>query len=80
MRLKKSVAISESGFIFNAERGDSFSVNGIGMDILAQMKADVTEADIQGYLLSRYDIDPDTCEKDVYDFIKVLNRYNMLEL
>ena len=38
MKLKKNIATSEAGFIFNPGTGDSFSVNNIGSEILVMFK------------------------------------------
>ena len=38
MKLKKNIATSEAGLIFNPGTGDSFSVNSIGSEILAMLK------------------------------------------
>ena len=36
--LKKNIAVSESGFVFNPTSGDSFSLNTVGTEILKLMK------------------------------------------
>lgn len=79
MKLKKNIAISESGFIFNSERGDSFSANPIGQDILELLREGNEEPEIAKTLLEKYEIDAPTLEKDVYDFVKMLNQFNLLE-
>ena len=79
MKLNKSVAVSENGFVFNASRGESYSTNGIGKRILSLLQEGKDQAAIQGFLLNEYDIDAVTCEKDVYDFIKMLVQFNLLE-
>ena len=38
MKLKKNIAISETGFIFNPSSGDSYSTNPIGLEIINLMK------------------------------------------
>ena len=38
MKLKKNIAISESGFVFNPEIGTSFTTNSLGVAILKQLK------------------------------------------
>jgi hypothetical protein len=38
MRIKKNIAISESGFIFNPAVGDSYSTNPIGAEIIKMLK------------------------------------------
>ena len=34
MRLKKNIAVSDSGFVFNPTTGDSYSLNPVGKEIL----------------------------------------------
>jgi hypothetical protein len=38
MRIRKNIAISENGFIFNPLTGDSFSVNETGIFIIQKTK------------------------------------------
>ena len=80
MKLKKSIALSESGFVFNAERGDSFSVNPTGLAIMQWLKDGVKPEEIKGYLLEKFEIDEATSEKDLYDFIQMLNQFNLIEV
>lgn len=79
MKLKKSIAISEGGFVFNAERGDSFSTNPIGIEILQLLKDGESKTAIHNFIQSKYQVDEATCEKDVYDFIKMLNQHNFIQ-
>jgi hypothetical protein len=79
MKLKKSIAISEDGFVFNAGRGESFSTNGIGTRILNLLQEGKDQEAIQGFILNEYDIDAGTCEKDIYDFIKMLVQYSLVD-
>jgi hypothetical protein len=79
MRLRKNIATSESGLIFNPVTGDSFSVNGTGADILIKLRENTTEEDIIKYLSSKYDVDAIQLEKDMDDFFSLLNEYNLLE-
>ena len=46
MRIKKNIAVSESGFLFNPSTGDSFSVNPVGQDVIKLMKEDKSDEDI----------------------------------
>lgn len=80
MKLKKSIALSESGFVFNAERGDSFSVNPTGLAIMQWLKEGREPEEIQGRLQEKFVVDETTCEKDLYDFIKMLNQFNLIEV
>ena len=77
--LKKNIAVSESGFVFNPTTGDSFSLNGVGTDILKLMKEGKSESEIKTAVRTWYDIDEDTLEKDYYDFLKMLGQYKLLD-
>lgn len=79
MKLKKSVAISETGFVFNPGRGESFTTNPIGLDILQLLKEGKSEPEILEHLADLYQVDQATCEKDLYDFLSILKKYNLLE-
>ena len=70
MQLKKNIAISDSGFLFNPSTGDSYSVNPIGREIIELLKEEKEDDVIISEILSKYMIDKDTIEKDLYDFKK----------
>jgi hypothetical protein len=72
MKIKKNVAISESGFIFNPTTGDSFSTNPIGLEIIRMLKDDKSKDEIRKSILSKYITDESTFEKDYYDFVMML--------
>ena len=57
MKLNKNLAISESGFIFNPSTGDSFSVNGIGAEVIQLLKEENTAEEIIRALLEKYDVE-----------------------
>jgi hypothetical protein len=78
--LKKNVALSDSGFVFNPTNGDSFSLNGIGLDILLMLKESKREEEIKKALRAKYDVDEATVEKDYYDFLKMLGQFKLLDV
>jgi Coenzyme PQQ synthesis protein D (PqqD) len=79
MKLKKNIATSEAGFIFNPGTGDSFSVNNIGSEILALFKEDRSLNDVIESISIRYDVEKSQLEKDLDDFVSQLYGYNLLE-
>jgi hypothetical protein len=79
MKLKKNIATSENGFIFNPSTGDSFSSNSIAADILAQMKSGKTCLEIKQQILDTYDVDEAQLERDWEDWILQLKDANLLE-
>jgi hypothetical protein len=68
MHLRKNVATSESGFIFNPATGDSFSANPLAADIIAQSKDGLSAAEIKKNILEQYDVDAAMLDRDWDDF------------
>lgn len=79
MKLKKNVAISDSGFLFNPSTGDSYSVNPIGMEIIAMLHDNKQKEEIKKQVMSNYICDESTFEKDFYDFSLMLRNYKLTE-
>ena len=79
MKIKKNVAISESGFIFDAARGYSYSTNDTGGEILAWLKEGKSKTEILDGLMTGYLTDRATAEKDFDDFCNVLHQFNLAD-
>jgi hypothetical protein len=77
MNIKKNIAVSDSGFIFNPNNGDSFTLNPIGLKIFQLIKEGKSESEIKEVVLEEYNVDAITLEKDIYDFSKSLVRYKL---
>lgn len=79
MKLKKNIATSEEGFIFNPATGDSFSTNAIGSDIILLLKESKSIPIIIETICEKYDVDRSLFEKDLDDFASQLKDYNILD-
>ena len=79
MKLKKNIATSEAGFIFNPGTGDSFSVNAIGAEIISMLKENKTYQEIFEDITSRYEVEKNQIERDMDDFVSLLTEYNLLD-
>lgn len=79
MKLKKNIAISESGFVFDPSSGDSFSLNTVGKEILELLNQNMSPEDIRKTMQEKYDVDDLSFEKYYYDFINTLKHYNLVE-
>lgn len=79
MKLKKNIATSESGLVFNPGNGDSFSVNEIGAEIINLMKEERSQSEIIDSISSKYETEKNQVEKDIEDFITMLVSFNLLE-
>jgi len=79
MNIKKNIATSENGFIFNPATGDSFSANEIATEILQAMKNGDTELQIKNKLLEKYEVSPEQLNRDWEDWMAQLKEANLLE-
>ena len=79
MKIKKNIAISDSGFIFNPDTGESFAANPVGLEILDMLKESLEISEIRKRILEKYNSEKDTIEKDYHDFINMLKQFNLLE-
>ena len=79
MKLKKNVAVSEAGLLFNPVTGESFSVNPIGVEILNLLREEKNFNQISEVILGKYSTDKQTLEKDFQDFLDILSHNNLLE-
>ena len=79
MKLKKNIATSESGFIFNPATGDSFAANPLAADIVARVREGVDVIAIKADILERYDVTPGQLEKDWDDLLAQLRDYHLLD-
>ena len=79
MNIKKNIALSDSGFVFDPSSGDSFSTNPIGLEIIPLMKEGREVEEIKEVLLKKYMTDATTLEKDIYDFVKMLTKLSIVE-
>jgi hypothetical protein len=79
MNIKKNIATSENGFIFNPATGDSFSANEVAAEILQAMKNGDTELQIKNKLLEKYEVSPEQLNRDWEDWMAQLKEANLLE-
>lgn len=79
MKLKKNIATSESGFVFNPVTGDSFSTNPLGTEILFMLKDGKTFEEISALVMEKYDVEQVVFERDYDDLLAQLKAFNLLE-
>ena len=79
MRLRDNIAVSESGFLFDPNSGESFSVNASGKEILRLLAKGKSLAEIEDTILSGFDIDEKSFNRYMDDFLHTLRRFNLIE-
>ncbi|MDK2976488.1 MAG: hypothetical protein PWP06_963 [Candidatus Marinimicrobia bacterium] len=79
MKLKKNIAISETGFVFDPTTGDSYTLNPVGMEILSLLKEGLELEAISARILEKYDVEKGVLERYLYDFLGLLKQYQLVE-
>jgi hypothetical protein len=79
MRIKKNIAVSASGLIFNPDTGESFTVNPIGAEIINLIKDGKPKTEIEQEVLKKYNVDKSSFERDYEDFVTLLRNYLLIE-
>lgn len=79
IQIRKNVAVSDTGFLFNPMTGDSFSVNPIGQVIIRAYQKGKSEEEILEEILEAYRVDRSTAEKDLLDFKNMLANYKLID-
>lgn len=79
MKIKKDIALSDSGFIFNPATGESYNVNNTGAAIMALLKKGLGPKEIPAALALEFDVAENTVERDVQDFMNMLMHYQLME-
>jgi len=79
MKIKKDVAISDSGFVFNPATGESFTVNHVGKELFNYIKEGKQYNEIKDLILEKYDTNEATFDKDYQDFVAILTYNHLLE-
>lgn len=79
MKVKKNIATSEEGFVFNPSTGDSFSTNSIGSEIITLLKKEKSSNEVIDFICEKYDVDKSLFERDFEDFTLQLKEFSILE-
>lgn len=79
IKLKKNIALSESGFVFDPTTGDSYSVNQTGSRIIEYLKEGLSDVQIVDKLNDTFDSGKELIQKDLDDFLNHLKQLKMIE-
>jgi PqqD family protein of HPr-rel-A system len=79
LKIKSTIAISDSGFVFDAGTGDSFSLNNTGLEIVRLIKGGKDFPEIIQKVSEKYEVDEESFERYYYDFVATLHQMNLIE-
>jgi hypothetical protein len=78
MKIDPNIALSETGFLFHAATGDSYSVNPVGLKILELIRKGEDAEGIIGGLTAEFDVTPAQAEEDLDDYIQFLKQLKII--
>lgn len=73
------LAISATGLIFDPATGHIFTINPTGCLIISALRDGKDKDDVKELVLKEYEIDEDTAERDLSDFITQLVSYELIK-
>ena len=78
MKITNAIKISDNGFVFNSQTGDSFNLNPFGLELLKEIEQEKDFEQIREDVLNKFDIDDLTFEKDFYEFCAILKYHHII--
>lgn len=79
MKLTNELMLSNNGFVFDASIGESFLSNPVGLDIIKLLQENKELDEIKKELALIYDAEEIEIDRDVDDFIGMLQRFNLIQ-
>lgn len=79
MKLKKNIAVSENGFLFDPNSGESYSLNKTGQLIVKLISEGKDEAEIMEAIMKEYDVESASLQRYLDDFFMMLQQMNLLQ-
>jgi PqqD family protein of HPr-rel-A system len=75
----ESLAVSETGFVFDPRTGATFTVNPAGLAVLAALREGLAVDGVVARIRERFDHVPaDSARDDVLDFVHLLRHHGLL--
>ena len=78
MQLKENIVITDTGFVFDPDTGESFSVNPIGRELLEKLGQQLSAGEITEQITEKYDVDALRFQRYFDDFLIMLRHFNLV--
>lgn len=78
IKLKKSLAVSDTGFVFDPATGESYMLNATGMEIISLLKEGKDLKSITAIITQKYDVQPNIFERYYFDFAGMLKQMQLV--
>jgi len=79
MTLRKNIAVSENGFVFDPSTGDSFTLNNTALEIVELIKSGKSHSEVVTFLLEKYEADKPLIERYLVEFFEEMKTYSLIE-
>lgn len=76
----KGLMINDEGFAFDPVTGNTYSINSSGLLIVNAVKAGASIDQVLDSVMSMFDVDRQTADRDLEVFINELHRNQLVEL
>jgi hypothetical protein len=74
----ESLAVSDSGFLFLASTGETFTLNVIGTEIFKSLQSGDSLQAVHEKISEEYEVDRATLERDLDDFVSQLKLFKLI--
>ncbi len=78
MEILKDLYFNEKGFVFDPDTGSIYSLNTTGAFIIKQLQKGQPVTKVVGELRKSFEVDEDTVQRDVREFMDMLAAYGIL--
>ncbi|MBV6512643.1 MAG: PqqD family protein [Ignavibacteriales bacterium] len=78
--IPENLAVSDSGFLFLPNTGETFSLNEMGRVIFRMLQQKRSEEEIIAEICSEYQVDRSIVSRDVDDFVSQLKNYSLIKV
>jgi len=78
MKIPEEVKISDNGFVFNSNTGDSFTLNPFGLELIKKIREEKDFEMLKVEMLEKYDVDDLAFEKDFFEFYALLKHHQLI--
>ncbi len=79
IKIKKDIAVSETGFLFDPNTGESFNLNKTGKLIFKLLAEDKNKKEIEKTVLEKFEIEAHVFQRYMDEFLMMLRQFNLIE-
>jgi len=80
MKLKENIAVSETGFLFDSNTGESYNLNKTGQFIVKLLADKMKDEQIMQAVIEKYEVESVVYQRYMDDFTMMLKQFNIIDL